>query len=108
MMRRWVLVAALAACGDGNKTAPDARLEGFDKPDIVCPGDPKCATTGDGQLKVGVAKRIWTPMSSVPGQPPNFETYTDENNDRQWQKTEPYTDLNGNGKFDGVWLFGGG
>src|SRR5438067_9779353 len=27
--------------------------------------------------------------------------------DRQWQPSEPYTDLNGNGKFDGVWLFGG-
>ena len=50
--------------------------------------------------KVGVAKRAWTPQ--------DFETYTDENNDREWQTTEPYTDLNGNGKFDGVWLFGGG
>src|SRR6476659_9243125 len=104
MMRmKWVLLGALvaAACGDdGNAVVPDARLEGFDQPDIVCPGGPKCKTAGDGALKVGVAKRTWTPQ--------NFETFTDENMDRQWQKTEPFTDKNGNGKFDGVWLFGGG
>src|SRR5262245_29865714 len=101
MMRRWVTLAMLvAACGDdGNKVVPDARLEGFEKPDIVCPGDPQCETAGDGVLKVGVAKRTWTPVG--------FEKYTDQNKDRQWQATEPYTDLNGNGKFDGVWLFGG-
>ncbi|HEX5060761.1 MAG TPA: hypothetical protein VFV99_15440 [Kofleriaceae bacterium] len=93
-------IAVLAGCGDdGHKVEADARLEGFDKPDLVCPGDPQCKTAGDGVLKVGVAKRTYTPQ--------NFETYTDENMDRQWQTTEPYTDLNGNGKFDGVWLFGG-
>jgi hypothetical protein len=100
---KWVLLGALvaAACGDdGNAVVPDARLEGFDQPDIVCPGGPKCMSAGDGALKVGVAKRIWTPQ--------DFETFTDENMDRQWQKTEPFTDKNGNGKFDGVWLFGGG
>jgi hypothetical protein len=99
---RWLALATLvAACGDdAQQVVPDARLEGFDKPDIVCPGDPKCTSAGDGVLKVGVAKRAWTPVG--------YETYTDENNDRQWQTTEPYTDLNGNGKFDGVWLFGGG
>ena len=105
MMRmRWgtlaVIVACTVACGDdAQQVVPDARLEGFDKPALVCPGDPSCMTAGDGALKVGVAKRVWTPTG--------FETYTDENNDRQWQTTEPYTDLNGNGKFDGVWLFGG-
>lgn len=105
MMRKkqLLLVAAFAltACGDdGKPVVPDARLEGFDQPDIICPGSSKCMSAGDGALEVGVAKRAWTPQ--------NFETYTDENNDRQWQKTEPYTDINGNGKFDGVWLFGGG
>ena len=99
MMRMRVVLLALAACSGGDKTPPDARLEGFDQPDIVCPGSPSCLSAGDGQLKVGVAKRTWTPQ--------NFETYTDENMDRQWQSTEPYTDLNGNGKFDGIWLFGG-
>jgi hypothetical protein len=104
MMMRVTLAVAivLAACGPG-KHAPDAavdaQLEGFTKPDIHCPGDPSCMTRGDGQLKVGAAKRIYTPQ--------NFETYTDENMNRKWDSTEPYTDLNGNGKFDGVWLFGG-
>ncbi len=107
-MMRFALVmvgAALwCACGDNKaKTADagvDAQLEGFSEPDLVCPGGPSCASQGDGVLQVGVAKRTWTPQ--------NFETYTDENGDRQWQQSEPYTDLNGNHKFDGVWLFGGG
>ncbi|MDB4958817.1 MAG: hypothetical protein JWO36_6386 [Myxococcales bacterium] len=92
----------LLACGGGQATPDamvDARLEGFDKPDLVCPGGPSCANAGDGVLKVGAAKRTFTPQ--------DFETYTDENMDRKWQTTEPYTDKNGNGKFDGVWLFGG-
>ncbi len=99
MMRLLVLGAALAACGGGNDAKPDARLEGFDKPDIVCPGGPNCKSAGDGVLMVGASKRVYTPQS--------FETYTDENMDRQYQKGEPFTDLNGNGVFDGVWLFGG-
>lgn len=110
-MRGHLLVAALianAACGDNHaaghvdappQAQPDARLEGFDKPDLVCPGDPQCATTGDGVLKVGASAKIYTPQ--------DFETYTDENGDREWESAEPYTDKNGNGKFDAVWLFGG-
>ena len=93
----------LVACGGGGGKPDggvDARLEGFDTPEIVCPGGPSCATSGDGMLKVGVGKRIFTPTG--------FETYTDENLDRQYQSSEPYVDLNGNHKFDGVWLFGGG
>ena len=92
------------ACGGGGGGTPDAgvdaRLEGFDQPDLSCPGGPSCGSAGDGVLKVGVAKRAWTPQ--------NFETFTDENMDREWQSSEPYVDKNGNGKFDGVWLFGGG
>jgi len=91
------------ACGgssDKPPPAPDAGLEGFHGTDLDCPGDPSCPSAGDGVLSVGAAKRNYTPQ--------NFETYTDENNDREWQSDEPYRDLNGNGKFDGVWLFGGG
>src|SRR5690606_6975454 len=90
------------ACGGKGAPppAPDAGLEGFQGVDVDCPGDPSCASAGDGVLKVGVARRAYTPA--------NFETYTDENGDREWQREEPYTDLNGNGKFDAVWLFGGG
>lgn len=78
---------------------PDAGLDGFKGVDLDCPGDPSCPSAGDGVLYVGAAKRTYTPQ--------NFETYTDENGDREWQSDEPYNDLNGNGKFDGVWLFGG-
>lgn len=99
-MRGMLLAVALVACG-GNPKPPigDPPLEGFQGTDIDCPGDPSCPTAGDGVLKVGAAKRAYTPT--------NFETYTDENGDREWQNDEPFTDLNGNGKFDGVWLFGG-
>ncbi|MGN6105525.1 MAG: hypothetical protein ACTHU0_10505 [Kofleriaceae bacterium] len=91
----------LTACGDDAGPAPpDGPLEGFQGPDLVCPGDPSCRSEGDGVLRVGAGKRAYTPR--------NFETYTDENGDREWQRDEPFTDLNGNGKFDGVWLFGGG
>jgi hypothetical protein len=102
MMRGFLLCVALLGCGgkEGTPDAPDAQLEGFGEPDIVCPGGPSCASSGDGVLKVGVGKRAWTPI--------DFETYTDENNDRHYDKDEPFVDKNGNGKFDGVWLFGGG
>ena len=102
MMRGLLLAACLVACG-GNKPPPppdDGPLEGFQGTDVDCPGDPSCVDPGDGTLLVGAAKRNYTPQ--------NFETYTDENNDREWQNDEPFTDLNGNGRFDGVWLFGGG
>jgi hypothetical protein len=92
----------VAACGDSAATPDagvDARLEGFEAPELVCPGGVGCESAGTGALEVGVGKRIWTPQ--------NFETYTDENNDQEYNSNEPYTDLNGNGKFDGVWLFGG-
>ncbi|MBL0217952.1 MAG: hypothetical protein IPQ07_29240 [Myxococcales bacterium] len=105
MVRGAVLCIGLllVACG-GSSSKPDggvdAQLEGFVTPDIVCPGGPDCGSAGDGTLKVGVGKRVWTPQG--------FETYTDENGDREYQSSEPYTDLNGNHRFDGVWLFGGG
>jgi hypothetical protein len=90
-----------AACG-GKGTPPptvDAGLEGFQGVELDCPGDPSCPSAGDGVLEVGAARAAYTPA--------NFETYTDENGDREWQHDEPFNDLNGNGKFDGVWLFGG-
>nr|HEX4318636.1 hypothetical protein [Kofleriaceae bacterium] len=98
------MISLLAACGGGHAAtdaAPplDAALAGFTQPDLVCPGSPQCASAGDGVLKVGAGKHVYSPT--------DFETYTDENGDHQWETTEPYTDLNHNGTFDGVWLFGG-
>jgi hypothetical protein len=100
---RGLLLVGLVACGGTSApppVTPDGPLEGFHGTDIDCPGDPSCVDPGDGTLLVGAAKRSYTPT--------NFETYTDENGDREWQNDEPFTDLNGNGKFDGVWMFGGG
>ncbi len=97
-----ILIAGLVACGDNDTSTDagiDARLEGFDKPELVCPGAASCANAGDGTLLVGAGKRVWTP--------PIAETYTDEDNDRTYDRSEPFVDANGNGKFDGVWLFGG-
>src|SRR5262245_17641622 len=103
MTRIAAVICAMCwlACGDKDASPPDAgTLEGFHGTDVDCPGGPTCKSAGDGVLHVGAAKRVYTPQ--------NFETYTDENGDREWQTSEPYTDKNGNGKFDGVWLFGGG
>jgi hypothetical protein len=100
-MRRFALVlCVLVGCGDSASVpTADARLEGFDEPDIVCPGGPDCEAS-DGELFVGVGKRAWTPTIR--------ETFTDENMDWEWSSDEPFDDVNGNGKFDAVWVFGGG
>ena len=101
-MRWWSRARSrpVAAASDAPDAAVDAQLEGFTSPDSYCPGDPKCVTAWRRPAQGRRGKHTYTPQ--------NFETYTDENNDRKWESTEPYTDLNGNGKFDGVWLFGGG
>jgi hypothetical protein len=98
---------ALAACGDDGGSrdpdaggGPDARLEGFDQPDDICPGAAHCASPGDGQLQVGAAAKVFTPTLT--------ETWTDENGDGEWQVDEPFVDANQNGVFDAYWLFGGG
>ena len=103
-----VLLAAvaLAACGDDASSGDpdagvvDARLEGFDHPDDICPGAAHCASAGNGTLEVGAAAKVFTPTIT--------ETWTDENGDGEWQTEEPYVDANHNGVFDAYWLFGGG
>ncbi|MCE9578630.1 MAG: hypothetical protein K8W52_36225 [Deltaproteobacteria bacterium] len=102
----FLVIAALAACGS-SKAAPDAppptadaRLVGFDRPELVCPGGPGCATTGNGVLEVGAGKHTYTPVIA--------ETWTDTNNNGDYDVGEPYVDANSNGKFDAFWLFGGG
>jgi hypothetical protein len=99
-MRRAIpLLVVLGACGDDGGTSIDARLEGFDEPDLVCPRDPQCATRGDGVLHVGGGKRIFTP--AIP------ETFTDENMNGERDDNEPFVDADADGEFDGIWLFGG-
>ena len=106
MRTRALVITFLIACGGKSSTtvdappAVDAQLAGFQGPDEVCPGGPKCATTGDGVLYVGAGKRVYTPTA--------IETWTDENGNFTYDVGEPYVDLNHNGQFDGTWLFGGG
>ena len=99
-----IVMGILGACGGGgggNPDAPvaDARLAGFDDLDFACPGSPQCATAGDGQLLVGAARAVFTPTIT--------ETWTDEDMDDAYDSNEPFVDANGNGEFDGIWLFGG-
>ncbi|MEZ4365858.1 MAG: hypothetical protein R2939_06170 [Kofleriaceae bacterium] len=107
-MRASLLTALVlfAACGGDDAPvtpdagpAPDAQLEGWTEPALVCPGDPGCATTGDGELSVGAA--------AVPYTPTITETWTDTNGDNEWDRDEPFVDADGDGEFDAFWLFGG-
>jgi hypothetical protein len=105
-VRAWIVVIAIVAACGGKQAAEDApagadaRLVGFDSPDEICPGGPRCASTGDGVLYVGAGKRTFTPAI--------VETWTDQNGNFAYDPGEPYVDANGNHRFDGVWLFGGG
>lgn len=106
-MKRFALcvLLGLVACDDGGSNNPDAgtidaRLEGFDQPDDICPGAAHCASAGDGSLAVGAAATIFTPDVT--------ETWTDEDDDGEYDPGEPYDDANDNGVFDAYWLFGGG
>jgi len=61
--------------------------------------------TGEGQpatLEVGVAMRDITPDLEL------YDTYNDSNDNNRYEpdKGETYTDRNGNGKFDAVWIAG--
>lgn len=106
LLGSWVL----AAC-DGGGMAPDAGADSgmFDaylepplEPDLYCPGMPGCAT-GEGTLLAGAAAVEITPDLGA------AETYTDLDGDATWDaEDEPFTDRNGNGRFDGVWIAGFG
>jgi hypothetical protein len=110
-MRQVFLAALVIGCGigcgggKGNPDAPidgpnpDARLIGFDQPELVCPGDPGCESAGDGVLHVGGGKRSFTPEIT--------ETWTDLDDDDAYDAGEPFVDANGNGEFDPLWLYGG-
>ncbi len=67
--------------------------------DQVCPGGPKCADSGDGKLYAGTAKRDVTPL---------VEPFVDTNGNGTRDDDESYTDLNGNGRFDPVYMAGYG
>ena len=57
-----------------------------------------------GTLEVGVAKRDITPLMDT------YDTWVDADNNSKFEpdKGDTYTDKNGNGKFDFVWIAGFG
>jgi hypothetical protein len=60
---------------------------------------PGCAPEEDNRLKAGAARMVITPT---------VEPFEDLNDNRSWDEGEPYTDLNGDGKWTPVWLGGFG
>ncbi len=107
----FVLVSTLVftGCGDDGSTPaePDAGIDrGGPRapfPSLYCPGSAGCMGTGNNVFSVGAAKVTITPDLS------KFETeWDDENGNSEWDSGEPFTDTNGNGKFDAVWMAGFG
>lgn len=62
--------------------------------------DLKIDSGEENDLRVGFAKRDITPTG--------FDTWNDANNDSRYRKKDgdSFNDLNGNGKFDAVWMAG--
>jgi hypothetical protein len=83
-------------------TAPDSgRPVPYAGPDDWCPGRDHCRGTGDNRLYVGAGRALVTP-TLVESQ------FDDRNGDHEWQRNEPFTDVNGNGRFDAIWMAGFG
>lgn len=81
-MKRWhlVLLPLLLACNkDKEVDDTGTPAEGW-RPDLVCPGDAGCASTGDGVLKAGAA--------AVSITPPCFESWEDLNGDAEYKPSE--------------------
>ena len=72
------------------------------KLDLKCPGDKGCEVVSggsSGKLSVGTAKRDITPL---------VEPFVDANKNGSYDFGEPFTDLNGDGVFNPVWIAGYG
>lgn len=92
----------LATCGTEEPAPPsrfDSRLVIDDDgriTDLLCPGAQGCEEA-EGPLFAGVGRRSITPT---------VEPYADFNRDGTRNSNEPFTDLNGNGVWDPVWIAG--
>jgi hypothetical protein len=95
----------LLNCGGGDaKAPPDARPA--DAPDLLpadlqppdTPGD-EGTRPDDAVVLAGAAKTLITP---------DFEPYTDQNDNGHWDDGEPFEDLNDNGQLDTLELGGFG
>ncbi|MSP59495.1 MAG: hypothetical protein EXR72_03975 [Myxococcales bacterium] len=92
-----LLTASLPACKDAEPgLGPD------EIPVQVasrCPGDPSCPDRGDGQIHVGYGVRDITPQ---------LEPFEDRNGNQRRDFDEPFTDRDGDGKFDDYYVFNTG
>jgi len=100
------------ACGDNTGPGGDGGLDGGSDaspdvevvvpPDQACPGDPDCPDQGDGMLHAGVVTVDLTPTDLKEG-----ASFVDVNGNHLYDRQEDdYTDANGNGVFDAVWISG--
>jgi len=113
MRPSWILAVAcfLAACGDDEHAQPDAPVVTFDAapdappaPQLVddyCPGSAHCSATGDDQLYVGAGKALINPDFAA-----HDTEWVDANMNEELDPGESFTDKNGNGRFDGLWMAG--
>ena len=89
-------VIALSGC----KKDPPAPLTGL-RIDDRCPGAAHCTGTGDNVLHVGASKQLINPTL--------IETaWDDANANNLIDPGETFTDTNGNGEFDAIWIAGFG
>ncbi|MDI1475223.1 hypothetical protein [Polyangium sp. y55x31] len=97
-----LLTPTLAGCG-GEESKPPATPTPTPIADdqgkatnLSCPGAVGCEKA-EGDLLVGASAQKITPT---------IETWTDTNQNGQWDEGEAYEDANGNGTWDGIWLAG--
>lgn len=87
---------------DAGVATDTGRPVAYAGPDDWCPGRDHCrGATGDTRFYVGAGRAIVTPQI-VEGE------FQDLNGDHEWQRNEPFTDVNGNRRFDAYWMAGFG
>ena len=93
--------AAVDQGADAGVATDTGRPVPYNGPDDWCPGRDHCRAPGDNRLYVGAGRALINPTL--------VETeFEDRNGDHEWQRNEPFTDVNGNGRFDAFWMAGFG
>ncbi|MGE0785938.1 MAG: hypothetical protein AB7S26_09640 [Sandaracinaceae bacterium] len=110
-------LAALAGCDgggapdaghDAGMAGPDAGAVNCDLPDdvdLTCPGAPGCDGSGDGMLYAGAAAVEFTPD---PAEAEPLTVDVDGDGELDSADGDQFTDTNGNGMYDAVWIAGFG
>jgi hypothetical protein len=101
-----VAALALAGCGNGGGGDNDGGDTGDGDGETLarqeCPGDPGCPDEGDGVFRAGAAAVDVTPTDLMEG--PSFVDA--DGNAMYERRIDSYTDTNGNGVFDALWIAG--